>query len=137
MSKVNYLKVQISMEKRKPTTRQEKGITIIQEKNCCSTRTIRRHLNNEKFKDKKRIHRPSFIIKHKEKRLEYARQYQTMSAKEWRKVVFTDEKKFNLDGPGGFQKYWLAKIIQKRICQQWRTISFDLCVGDLFIFRKT
>ena len=45
----------------------------------------------------------------KEKRLEYVRQYQTMSAKEWRKFVFTGEKKFNLDGPDGFQKYWHAK----------------------------
>ena len=48
-------------------------------------------------------------MKHKEKRLEYARQYQTMSAKEWRKVVFSDEKKFNLDSPDGFQKYLHAK----------------------------
>ena len=37
-------------------------------------------------------------MKHKEKRLEYASQYQSMSAKEWRKVFFSDEKKFNLDG---------------------------------------
>ena len=45
----------------------------------------------------------------KQKRLEYVRQYQAMSVKEWRKVVLSDEKKFNLDGPDGFQKYWHAK----------------------------
>ena len=49
----------------------------------CSTKTIRRHLNNEKIKHKKRIYHPRLTIKHKEKRLEYAHQYQTMSAKEW------------------------------------------------------
>ena len=48
-------------------------------------------------------------MKYKEKQLEYARQYQTMSAKEWQKIVFTDKKKFNLDGPNSFQKYWHAK----------------------------
>ena len=46
-------------------------------------------------------------MKHKEKWLEYARQYQTMSPKEWR-------KKFNLDGPDGFQKYWHAKEFSRR-----------------------
>ena len=44
-------------------------------------------------------------MKLKEKRLEYAHQYQTMSAKEWQKVVFSDEKKFDLDSPDGFQQY--------------------------------
>ena len=68
----------------------------------CSTRTVRRHLNNEKSKHKKIIHRSRLTIKYKGKRLEYARQYQTMSAKEWRKVVFSDKKKFNLVGSDGF-----------------------------------
>ena len=36
-------------------------------------------------------------MKHKEKRLEYAGQYQTIFAQEWWKVVFSDEKEFNLE----------------------------------------
>ena len=70
----------------------------------CNTRTIRRHLNNEKIKNKKRIHCSRLTMKHKEKRLEYAHQYQTIRAEGWRKVVFLNKKKFNLDGPDGFQK---------------------------------
>ena len=65
----------------------------------CSTRTIKRNLNNEKIEHKKRIHHPGLTMKHKETRLEYAHQYQTK-----RKLLFSDVKKFNLDGPDCFQK---------------------------------
>ena len=63
----------------------------------------------KKIKHKKRIHRPRLTMNHKENRLEYARQYQTMIAKEWQKVVFSNEKKFNFDGLDGFRKFWHAK----------------------------
>ena len=53
-------------------------------------------------------------MKLREKPLEYARQYVTISAKEWRKVVFSDDKKFNVDDPDVFQKYWHAKKNSRR-----------------------
>ena len=57
-------------------------------------------------------------MKHKEKRLEYTHQYQTMSAKEWRRVVFSDEKKFNFDGPDGTQKIFQMRITQQGIVEE-------------------
>ena len=80
----------------------------------CSAKTIRRNLNDEKIMHKKRIHRPRLTMKQKEEWLKYAHQYQTTSAKKWWKVVLLDKKKFNLDGPDGFQKYWHAKNFPKQ-----------------------
>ena len=122
----NYLRSPNKYGTRKPTGRREKFSPLFKRRivrkvkkktsstskilkpfvnTPCNTRTIKRHLNNEKIKHKKRIHRPWVTPKHKEKRQEHAHQYQTMSAQEWRKVVFSDEKKFNLDCPDVFRKY--------------------------------
>ena len=56
-------------------------------------------------------------MKYKEKILEYARQYQTIGVKEWRKVVFSNENIFNLDGPNVFRSTGPQKIFQKGITQ--------------------
>ena len=59
---------------------------------------------------------------------------QTMSAKEWRKVVFSNKKKFNLDRPDDFQNTGTQQIFQKRITEQgmWRRIFNDRWVGGGF-----
>ena len=104
----------------------------------CSSWTVRRHLNNNKNIHKKRIHRPKLTMKNKEKRMEYARQYQTTSAKEWRKLIFSNEKKFNLDGQEGFQKYRHAKYFPEENYSTRHSGggSLMICRGDFSSSRK-
>ena len=110
-----------------------------------SPRTIRRFLANESgFQYTKMKQSPILSHEHKQKRVEWALEHVTWGPTQWRKVVFSDEKKFNLDGPDGFAYYWKHDEGQEKIFSKrqgggksvmiWSCFSyFGLC--DLVILK--
>lgn len=69
-----------------------------------SIRTIRRVLNREGLRRKKMNEKPKLTEDHKKARVAFAKEYHNYQ--HWDKVIFTDEKKWNLDGPDGLRYYW-------------------------------
>lgn len=71
-----------------------------------TSRHIARILNESpNIKWKKLQGKPKLNLTHKQNRLKFARKYMEWKT-EWRNVVFSDEKKFNLDGPDCYSCYW-------------------------------
>lgn len=71
-----------------------------------SKRTICNYLNNSGiFHYEKKKCKPMLTSDHISAILEFAKSKLSWRS-EWTNVIFSDEKKFNLDGPDGFAYYW-------------------------------
>jgi transposase len=67
--------------------------------------TIDRTLQRNDLKYAKLQRKPRLTKAHKAARSAFANDYQTWR-KEWENVIWSDEKRFNLDGPDGWCHYW-------------------------------
>ena len=71
-----------------------------------STRRVQQILSlTPHLQYKKRKPRPALTKIHVDRRLAWAQEKASWT-EEWHSIIFSDEKKFNLDGPDGNQFYW-------------------------------
>ena len=85
-----------------------------------NVRNVQRVLKQcEHIKRKKLKRKPPLTTKHKQARMKFAEDHLKWK-KRWRQVLFSDEKKFNLDGPDGWSYYFhdLRKKEEISRCRQ-------------------
>lgn len=79
-----------------------------------SKSTMSRTLKRLNLKKRKMKTKPLLTQKHKDNRITFAREYASVNYN-WSKWIFSDEKKFNLDGPDGYRYYWADKSLNENV----------------------
>lgn len=116
--------------------REELGLNI-------TSRRVRQILNScGHLENKKLMPKPKLSPQNIEARKQFAISHMSWT-KEWRKIIFSDEKKFNLDGPDGWTHYWHdlrtePKVFSKRqsgggSVMVWGAIGYRKKVDLIFI----
>lgn len=125
----NIIRHAVSLQQSPTTVKRVLNLTV-------SVRTIQRVLQRSPaLSYVKRISSTGLTSEHKKRRLNWSKSKLQWSFINWTKVVFTDEKKFNLDGPDGLQFYWHdlrrePEIYSKRVqggrsVMVWGSISYQ------------
>lgn len=71
-----------------------------------NVRNIQRLLKTSPIRSRRKLKKkPPLTSKHVDARLQFAQNHMSWT-KEWQNVIFSDEKKFNLDGPDGYSCYY-------------------------------
>lgn len=94
-----------------------------------SLATVKRVIQNAKHLKRLKLQKkPPLNPLRKEHRLKFAENYMTWKD-EWKRVVFSDEKKFNLDGPDGFNYYFHDLRKEKLYLEQNHS-----CAGGVMVW---
>lgn len=102
-----------------------------------SARTVRRHLQSMHYLYKEAVHKIVLSAEHKRKRVELAKVW-IQAQHEWNKTIFTDEKRFNLDGPDSWSSYMheTQPVVRNRRQQGGGNLQVHgiLLPGPFFVF---
>lgn len=110
------------------TERERRAILRVASNSCATARQIRGRVGSDAsvrtiqrvikkcphLKRRRLVKKPLLLEHHREARFEFSRNHRNW-ADEWKTVIFSDEKKFNLDGPDGFQYYYRDLRLEERV----------------------
>lgn len=113
--------------------------------NVTRNRIVQILKENPDVKYSSMLPQPQLLTRHIRARLAFADKYQFWE-EEWRHVIFSDEKKFNLDGPDCAKRYWRQMSQPRRTCHRrvhgggsvmvWAAFCYDGKTPMCFISTK-